>query len=54
MNYVEWNNLYENTEKLVNDVVDALYFQFLVDTVGRVVVNKEFYSDFLGVSREGL
>ena len=46
MNYVEWNNLYENTEKLLHDVFDALYFQILLDTDGRIVYINQIYADF--------
>ena len=42
MNYVEWNNLYENTEKLLHDVFDALYFQILLDTMAVLSILTKF------------
>lgn len=54
MNYVEWNNLYENTEKLLHDVFDALYFQILLDTDGRIVYINQIYADFFGMKKQDI
>ena len=54
MNYVEWNNLYENTEKLLHDVFDALYFQILLDTNGRIVYINQIYADFFGMKKQDI
>ena len=54
MNYVEWNNLYDNTEKLLHDVFDALYFQILLDTDGRIVYINQIYADFFGMKKQDI
>lgn len=54
MDYVEWNNLYENTEKLLHDVFDALYFQILISAEGRIVYINQIYADFFGMKKQDI